>query len=198
MPPSAAAVTAPCSRNDDARSSGRPGPGPDRRLHSIAAMRRFSIRAVALLAAVAAPALGACSSDDEDATPAACLAPASDYLDALTGAPAEVLIGGETPISGCLVAGQSPAELADAGESMIGAATELNAAARRDPGGDDTVRLGYLVGAVQRGAAETGGIHADLVRRLDAAARFVPEGERLPVSFERAFGEGYAAGQATG
>ena len=109
-----------------------------------------------------------------------------------------MLLGGETPISECLVSGQSPAELADAGESMIAAATELNAAARRDPAGDDSVRLGYLVGAVRQGAADTGGIHADLVRRLEAAARFAPEGERLPVSFERAYGEGYAAGQEGG
>ena len=157
-----------------------------------------AIRATALLAATAALALGACSSGDGDSTPAACLAPAGDYVAALEQAPDAVLLGGETPISECFVSGQSTAELAEAGESMIEAATELNAAARRDPGGDDTLRLGYLVGAVQKGAAETGGIHADLVRRLDAAARFAPEGERLPVSFERAFGEGYAAGQANG
>jgi hypothetical protein len=60
------------------------------------------------------------------------------------------------------------------------------------------VDLGYLVGAVQRGASETGGIHADLVRRLDAAARFSEGGKPLPVSFERAFGQGYAAGQREG
>jgi hypothetical protein len=163
-------------------------------------MRRPPTRVTAWIAvaAGAALALGGCSSGDDDATPAACLAPADDYVEALDAAPGEVLLGGETPISECLVGGQSPAELAEAGESMIEAATELNAAARRDPAGDDTLRLGYLVGAVQKGAAETGGIHADLVRRLDAAARFAPEGERLPVSFERAFGEGYAAGQANG
>jgi hypothetical protein len=156
-------------------------------------------RRTVLLAAASALALAGCSSDDDEgSTPEACLAPAADYVKALEPAPGEVLLGGETPISACLVPGQSPAELAGAGESMIGAATDLNAAARRDPPGDDTVRLGYLVGAVQRGASETGGIHADLVRRLDAAARFVPAGERLSVSFERAFGEGYAAGQASG
>ena len=165
-----------------------------RGLHSIARMRRPT----ACLAIAAALALAACSSDDEDSTPAACLAPAGDYVSALEAAPGEVRLGDETPISACLVGGQSPAELAGVGESMVEAATELNAAARRDPKGDDTVRLGYLVGAVQRGAGETGGIHADLVRRLDAAARFAPEGERLPLSFERAYGEGYAAGQESG
>ena len=148
-----------------------------------------------LAAAVAAIAAG-CSSDDEG-TPEACLAPATDYLAALRAAPGEVALGG-TPISACLVPGQDPAELGESGEAMVTAATQLNAAARRDPSGPESVRLGYLVGAVQKGAAETGGIHADLVRRLDAAARFAPGGERLPVSFERSFGEGYAAGQQSG
>jgi hypothetical protein len=160
-------------------------------------MRGSGTRAAALLAATAALALGACSGDGEDATPAACLAPAQDYVDALDAAPGEVRLDGETAISECLVPDQSPAELGDVGESMIEAATELNAAAREDPSGEDTVRLGYLVGAVQR-EADAEGIHADLVRRLDAAARFAPEGERLPVEFERAFGEGYAAGQESG
>ena len=158
-------------------------------------MRLPGITAPALLAASAVLAVGGCSSGDDDATPDACLGPARDYVEALEAAPGAVRLAGETPISECLVPGHEPAEL---GESMIEAATELNAAARRDPSGEDTVRLGYLVGAVQRGAGETGGVHADLVRRLDAAARFAPKGGRLPVSFERAYGEGYAAGQESG
>ena len=153
---------------------------------------------MAWLAASAALALGACSSGGDDETPAACLAPASDYLTALEAAPSEVRLDGSTPISDCIVSGQDPAELAQAGESMIEAATELNAAARRDPAGEDTVRLGYLVGAVQKGAADTGGIHADLVRRLDAAAHFAPEDERLPASFERTLDEGFAVGRESG
>jgi hypothetical protein len=152
-------------------------------------------RGLLLASAVAAVAAG-CSSDDEG-TPEACLAPASEYVQALEAAPDAVALGG-TPISDCLVSGQDPAELSQTGEALVAAATQLNEAARRDPSGPETVQLGYLVGAVQKGAAETGGIHADLVRRLDAAARFAPGGERLPVSFERSFGEGYAAGQQSG
>jgi len=159
---------------------------------------RTGIRAAAAAAAIAALALGGCSSGDDSGTPAACLASSQTYLDALEAAPGDVRLDGETPISGCLVSGQEPADLAQAGESMIAAATELNGAARRDPAGQSSVELGYLVGAVQKGGGETGGIHADFIRRLDSAARFTPEGERLPVEFERAFGEGYAAGQATG
>jgi hypothetical protein len=51
---------------------------------------------------------------------------------------------------------------------------------------------------MQQAASGTGGIHEDLIRRLDAAARFTPKGESPGVAFERAFGEGYAAGQAQG
>ena len=51
----------------------------------------------------------------------------------------------------------------------------------------------------RRAAAATGGIHRDLVLRLDAAARFPgPGGEPFGAAFERSFGEGYAAGQAGG
>jgi hypothetical protein len=150
-----------------------------------------------LAAAVALCALAGCSSDDES-TPAPCLGTVDTYLAALEAAPGRVELDGMTPISDCLVSGQEPAELGQMGEAMIAAATELNSEARRKPSGEDTVRLGYLVGAVQAGASETGGIHADLVRRLDAAARFNEGGKPLPVSFERAFGEGYAAGQDQG
>jgi hypothetical protein len=150
-----------------------------------------------LAAGVALCLLAGCSSDDES-TPSACLGSADVYLDALRPAEGDVRLEGTTPISDCLVSGQDPAELGQMGEAMIDAATELNAAARRRPSGADTVSLGYLVGAVQAGAAGTGGIHSDLVRRLDAAARFNEGGEPLPLSFERAFGEGYAAGQEMG
>jgi hypothetical protein len=148
-------------------------------------------------AALALFLLAGCSSDEES-TPAACLGSADVYLDALRSSGEDVRLEGSTPISDCLVSGQDPAEQGQMGEAMIDAATELNAAARRHPSGEATVSLGYLVGAVQAGASETGGIHADLVRRLDAAARFSEGGKPLPVSFERAFGEGYAAGQEEG
>ena len=156
------------------------------------------MRCLLLGAAVAALAATGCSSSGDEGTPQACLAPAGTYIDALDAAPGAVRLGGSTPISDCFPADQDAADLAQAGQSVIEAAKQLNADARRDPGGAQTVALGYLVGAVQEGASATGGIHADLVRRLDAAARFAPAGERLPVSFERAFNQGYAAGQQDG
>ena len=150
-----------------------------------------------MLAALAGLALIGCG-DDEAETPSACIADSDAYLAALAEAPGQVRLAGETPISDCLVEAQSGGELAQVGESMIGAATVLNREAVKDPAGEATLQLGYLVGAVQEGASTTGGIHEDLVRRLDTAARFNEGGEPLPAAFERAFGEGYAAGQASG
>ena len=141
--------------------------------------------------------LAACGSSEEE-TPVACLGDSDAYLAALAAAPGEVRLGGETPISDCLPSGQDVGAQNAVGSAAIEAATQLNADARRRPAGDAAVRLGYLIGAIQEGATETGGIHADLVRRLDSAARFSPGGEPLSAALERALGVGYAAGQAAG
>jgi hypothetical protein len=152
-------------------------------------------RALALLAPIAV--IVGCGSDDAE-TPAACLTPASAYLEALEEAPGEVRLEGTTAISDCIVPSQEGGELSQVGSATVDAATRLNAEAARDSGGEATVQLGYLVGAVQEGAAETGGIHADLVRRLDTAARATEGDEPFSARFERAFGEGYAAAQEGG
>jgi hypothetical protein len=151
-----------------------------------------------VLAALAGLLIIGCGEDDETGAPGACLGGADTYLTALEAAPAEVRLEGSTPISECIVEGQEGGELAQVGDGMVGAATELNRRARRDPAGMATVELGYLVGAVQEAASTTGGIHEDLVIRLDSAARFSGEGGAFPASFERAFGAGYAAGQRFG
>lgn len=151
---------------------------------------------VTTLACSAAIFIGACGGDEE--TPAACFGDAGVYLTALEAAPRDVRLEGEVPISECLTDDQEGGEIGQVGEPMIAAATRLNAAARRDPDGDATLQLGYLVGAVQEGASTTGGIHRDLVLRLDAAARFQPQGKVTPPAFERTFGTGYAAGQDAG
>jgi len=156
-------------------------------------MRRAALPLIAL-----ALLLAGCGSSTTSETPPACLAPAAQYVRALQAAPGEVRVGGETAISDCFSATQAAGDQAQVGQAVIEAATELNAAARRDPGGADTVSLGYLVGAVQEGASHASGIDADLVRRLDTAARFNPGGGMLGAAFEHAFGKGYAAGQQGG
>jgi len=139
--------------------------------------------------------IAGCGNSQDDQAPAACLVGNEAYLKALEKAPGPVLLGGTTPISECLVPEQDAGQLANIGEEMIVAATKLNAQARQDPGGPASVQLGYLIGAVSKGADP---IHADLVRRLNASARFSQTGGPLPASFERAFGRGYAAGRSSG
>jgi hypothetical protein len=146
---------------------------------------------------LAAGVLIACGSEAEP-TPSACLAGEDAYLAALDSAPGEVLLDGSVPIGECLVKAQSAGEINTVGSAMIAAATELNAAARRRPTSEATSRLGYLVGAVEAGAADTAGIHTDLVRRINSAARFSDDAAGLGAPFERTFGAGYAAARDGG
>jgi hypothetical protein len=150
--------------------------------------------AVPLLAATIIVA-GGCGTKQNDEAPAACLVGNPAYLRSLERAPAPVRLAGTTPISDCLVPEQDAGQLASIGQEMIVAATKLNAEARRDPAGPAPLELGYLLGAVSKGADP---IHTDLVRRLNSAARFSETGGTLPASFERAFGRGYAAGRQSG
>jgi hypothetical protein len=150
-------------------------------------------RRIALCLAGVLLALWGCGSDDDAATPAACLAGPEPYLEALAGAPGEVLLEDTTPIGGCLVEEQEAGAIGTVGEGMIAAATTLNRQARREPHGEATVQLGYLVGATRVAAARTGGIHEDLVRRVEAAALFIPKDQILPAGFQKGYDEGFAA-----
>jgi hypothetical protein len=141
-------------------------------------------------------AAGCGGTDDE--TPVACLNGSSAYLRALERAPGGVRLAGGVPISECLAENQSAGDLAAVGRATLDAATALNGAARADVGGAANVRLGYLVGAVQAGAEETDGVHAELVRRLLAAATYTPGKQELGKDFERAYRTGVDAGQAEG
>lgn len=153
----------------------------------------------ALAGALATIALCGCGSSDESSeTPVACLAPADSYLVALERAPGDVRLDGTTPIADCLTEEQEPGALASVGETAVAAATDLNRRVRGDFDADAALRLGYLVGAIEQGAEGTGGIHRDLVLRLNTAARFSGAGAQLGAAFERAFGEGYAAAQSAG
>ena len=156
-------------------------------------MRLVAASLLACLALV----LAGCGEQD-DSTPVACLEGAAAYEKALAAAPGEVLLGGETPISECFVRGQTGGDLSRLGEAMVETATDLNAQAQTDPGGDASVQLGYLLGAAERGAEESEGIHADLLRRLTVAARYAPGDQPLPSEFVRAYRTGYAAGRADG
>ncbi len=158
-------------------------------------MRRPLLLAAAL--ATSLIAFVGCGGTD-DSTPVACLEGAPTYLRALEGAPGEVELRGETPISDCLAPNQSGGDLATAGLTMLRTTTQLNAEARAKPGGAANLRLGYLLGAAQRGADSTEGIHDELVRRLTAAARYSPDNRPLPATFLSTYQRGFDAGRTGG
>ena len=153
--------------------------------------------ATVLIACLAALAAGGCGGQD-DSTPVACLEGTGAYLTALGDAPGAVKVGGETAISECLAPNQTAGDLSTVGVALVEAATRLNAEARAQPGGDAALQLGYLIGAAERGAAETEGIHSDLLRRLAVAARFAPDRDPLSQAFQQAYREGFDAGNARG
>jgi hypothetical protein len=157
-------------------------------------MRRLLLPIALVLCA--APAAGCGGADD--ATPVACLNGSRAYLGALESAPGAVRLAGGVPISDCLVKNQQAGDLARVGDALLDSATELNSEARREPGGAANVQLGYLIGAAQAGAEETGGIHAELMRRLIAAATYSPGRQILTKEFERAYRKGFDAGLAGG
>ncbi len=124
-----------------------------------------------------------------DSTPVACLEGPSFYLDkGRSGA----------LISECLAPNQSGGDLATVGRAMLIATTKLNAQARADPGGAANLQLGYLLGAAERGAEQTEGIHDELIRRLTVAARYSPDNEPLPATFLSAYRRGFDAGHSNG
>jgi hypothetical protein len=148
-----------------------------------------------IIALIAIGALVCGCGSSEEGVPAACLAPSDGYIRALQAAPGDVRLGGQVPISECLVPSQEGGQLANVGQQMIVAATRLNADARRDPGGPAALQLGYLSGAVSKGADP---IHSDLVRRLNSAAQFSESGAALPLRFQRAYSRGFLAGKQSG
>lgn len=156
----------------------------------------MQVRIAISLSVVAVFVVGCGSTDDS--TPVACLEGTGAYLRALQAAPGAVTLAGETPISDCLAENQKAGDLASVGTTMLAAATKLNAEARAEPGGDANLQLGYLLGAGERGAEQTEGIHTDLIRRLSAAARYSPDNRPLPPTFLHTYREGFDAGEARG
>jgi hypothetical protein len=160
-------------------------------------MRAMRVSIAIILVCVGAALAAGCGKQD-DSTPVACLGGSKAFVNALAAAPGEVKLDGETPLSDCLAENQQGGDLATVGTALVEAATELNAEARAQPGSDANLRLGYLIGAAQRGAERTEGIHADLLRRLTVAARYAPDREPLSPAFLASYREGYDAGHSSG
>lgn len=105
-------------------------------------------------------------------TPTACLEGPEVLERALDRAPGPARLNGRIPISDCLVPEQPPGDLMEFGATAVDVATGLGRDAKSPgPAGiAAAIRGGYLVGAMERGAKDTGGIHAILIDRVRNAA----------------------------
>ena len=132
-------------------------------------MRRFF--AITLLSV---PLLWAGCGSDDVSTPIVCLEGPAKIETALVTAPDPVRIDGTTPISDCVVKDQANGDLVNFGSDTVQVATKLGTQAAGS--GPEAVRaaiqVGYLVGAMEKGAEETGGIHAALIDRVRSAATY--------------------------
>jgi hypothetical protein len=125
--------------------------------------------------ALCVAAWAGCGSSDEGGIPAGCPEDANQVIAALRVAPRPVRVH-ELALSDCLTKGSSGEEVQRIGAAYVPAAARLADEARRKPRGGAALRLGYLVGAAERGAARTGGLHSELVRRLQQELEAVEAG----------------------
>jgi hypothetical protein len=143
---------------------------------------------VALVAVMGVLATG-CGTSDQP-LPTACARGESPLASALHAAPDRVALDQGARLSDCVSRADGATELQEFATGATLLADHLAVRA----GQDDTaaVELGYLIGAVRRGARHTSGVHAELVRRLERAAQPVPASRRA------ALNRGLAAGERSG
>ncbi len=156
---------------------------------ALAPQRRRLRPGAALLALVALAGCGA----REHVVAAACRMPGGKPVErALARAPGPVALQDGTKLSECVAEAVNDAQLQAVGAAFTTAAAHMSPAARRDPAVAE--RLGYLVGAVERGSARTAGFQAELLFRMRA---FVDPG-RLGREQRAAAERGRVAGRARG
>jgi hypothetical protein len=148
-------------------------------------------RLLALLAAPAAVGMGGCGSEPASLPPACAARPAA-VVRALRAAPGPVRLADGTRLSTCVERATGDADLQNVGLALTPAADALAAELPRSD--EAALRLGYLVGAVHRGAPDTGGAQAELVRRLEQAAGIGGP----PAARRSAYRRGLRAGEARG
>ena len=141
--------------------------------------------------AVAAAGPAGCGGG-QDPPPTACSDGARTVLGALQRAPADVSLEGGTLISTCVRRSLDTGQIQTLGFTYLAAA---NSELRLMPHSDAAaLQLGFLVGAVRRGANKTNGVQLELVRRLDQVA-----GVGGPLGPRRAaYRRGMAAGEDHG
>jgi hypothetical protein len=144
--------------------------------------------AAGVVAAVCASGCGG----GQDPPPTACSDGARTVLGALQRAPGDVSLEGGTLISTCVRRSLDTGQIQTLGFTYLAAAnSELQLMPHSDAA---ALQLGFLVGAVRRGANKTNGVQLELVRRLDQVAGVGgPPGPR-----RAAYRRGMAAGEDHG
>jgi hypothetical protein len=149
------------------------------------------LRAAAPAVLSAAALLAACGSGPERTLPAACRADPAKVVAALRAAPGAVTLDG-VPLSDCVKDAFDDGDVQTVGAIWSQAADRLAPAAHRRQ--DAALRLGYLAGATEKGAATTNGIQAELVRRTGLAIGIAGPPAAVRAAYER----GLAAGRRRG
>jgi hypothetical protein len=107
------------------------------------------------------------------------------YQAALRDAPGEVRLLGRTRISDCLdMRATDAADVQAVGSSLVVVTRRLAAA-------EESVRLGYLMGAIEKGTKRTSGLFQETLRRIDTELAGVDRGSAQ-------YQQGLRAGRDTG
>ncbi len=115
-----------------------------------------------------------------------------EILAALQRAPARVALADGTRLSDCIASATEGSDLENVGGVFTRAGSVLADRAQRDPAA--ALRLGYLVGAVERGSRSTAGFQAELENRM----RSYTEDPGLRGAEQEAMRRGRAAGRRSG
>ena len=126
--------------------------------------RRNRAESGALATALAVLVLAGCGSEPSRDVPVECKSGPDAVRRALARAPGDVRLGGRL-LSECFAPGSDAGDAQALGFAIVPVAERLADEAHARPRGPAALRLGFLVGAVHRGAGR-GGVYAELERRV--------------------------------
>jgi hypothetical protein len=132
--------------------------------------RGIKWRALALAAFIAG-----CGNHDVVVAPD-CTEGVRPVAEALAHAPGDVRIRGNVLISHCFQPAASPADVQSLGALFIEVTHGLAEQVRRAPRSHSAVELGFLIGAVRKGAHTDGGVHYETERRIEQELVGLPTG----------------------
>lgn len=163
----------------------------ERRERTIEWLKILGIVAVVAILLTRVPLIIAFAGEEEAEFPLVCRSGSGAVSKALQAAPGVARFDEGTPLSGCFTRASDTGDVQQISEDFLATASPLSRAAQGEPEGREALQLGYLIGAVERGAKATQGIHNTMLRRMQQEALGLEGSSR---SYER----GLAAGRARG